>query len=574
MASHAVELPAANIHVRHCSQADRSFGRRAFVATLLAVCGAALGTFCAVQLTVRAEVKAGVVRSIRENQQSLELAGARRNQRDNLALAWITANPALRAAILRVAQSHSTGASQRRALRTLQRFSRSARDVMRGEVAVVTAADGRLLATVAAKGPAAQLFRGASPAPRSGVWDLDGTLYSVITAPAYVRGRQIGALSVGTRFDFAGLDARGPVALLHRGRVVRSTFSPAAQFPDLRPDCLLAGCELRMNGEDFLVIPVSRAAAGADLSAEDQVLSFQSIDGAADQIMGGLRMRLPVLGAVIALFALGLAASVSRALSRPLHQLVARLERSQASGRWDADFPEDSAMREVNLLAAAINRAAIAVAHSNERLDQAAVDLVETMAQALDARDPCTAGHSKRVSEYATAIAITMGLSPDEIETIRLGARLHDIGKIGISDTVLRKPGRLTPEEYDIIKLHPQIGRKILDRVAAFERYLPLVELHHEDFDGQGYPYGLKGHEVPLAVRIVRVADVFDALTTDRSYRRAMPLDTACELIESHAGAKFDPNVVRALRVALGDLISSEISSSNLALLGVSASRP
>jgi len=571
MASHAIEMPADSIHAQRCSQADRSFGRRAFLATLLAVCGAALATFCAVQLAVRAEVKAGVVRSLRDNQRSWEQAEARRNQRDFLTLAWISGTPALSGAILRAGQSHSTRVSHKRALRTLQKFSCSALDIMRGEVAVVTAADGRLLAAAPPKGLAAQFLRRASPVPRSDVWDLGGTLYSVITTPVCVRGRQVGAMSVGKRSDFRGFAPHGPVAVVHHGRVVRSTFSPAVQFPDLRPDCFRAGCELRISGENFLVIP-SRAAVGGTPSAEDQILSFQSIDAAMDRIIGGFGMRLPVLF-VVALLTLGLASAVSCALSRPLHQLMARLERSQASGRWDADFPEDSATREVNLLAAAINRAATAVVHSNERLDQASVEFVETMAQALDARDPCTAGHSKRVSEYATAIAITMGLSTPEIETIRLGARLHDIGKIGISDTVLRKPGRLTPEEYETIKLHPQIGRKILERVAAFEPYLPFVELHHEDFDGNGYPYGLKGHEVPLAVRIVRVADVFDALTTDRSYRQAMPLDCACELIESRAGVKFDPDVVRALRVTLGGLVSSEITSSDLALLGVSTSR-
>ena len=505
---------------------------------------------------------------MRENQRCLEQAAERRNQRNNLALGAIAANPALRAAILRAGQPQSAGAPHARSLQALRKFSRSALDVMQGEVAVVTASDGRLLAAAPSASLAERLFGGASPGRRSGVWDLNGTLWSVATTPARMQGRQVGALSVISRFDFAGLDARGPVALAHRGRVVRSTFSPPSQFPHLRPDCLRAGCEMRINGRNFLVIPVSRAAVGATLSKENQVLSFHSVDAAVDPIMDGFRARLPVLGVLITLLALGLAASVSRALSRPLHQLVAQIERSQASGRW-ADFPEDSATREVNLLASAVNRAAGARAQSNELLDQAAVDLVETMAQALDARDPCTAGHSKRVSEYATAIAITMGLSPGEIETIRLGARLHDIGKIGISDTVLRKPGTLTPEEYDIIKLHPQIGRKILHRVAAFERYLPLVELHHEDFDGQGYPYGLKGHEVPLAVRIVRVADVFDALTTDRSYRQAMPLHRACAMIESRAGVKFDPDVVRALRATLGDLISTEIRSSDPALLDV-----
>ena len=303
---------------------------------------------------------------------------------------------------------------------------------------------------------------------------------------------------------------------------------------------------------------MSAAAAGTGFGAEDQILTFQSIDAAVDHVIGGFRKWLPVAGVAIGLLALGLAVAVSRALSRPLHQLVTRLERSQASGRWDADFPEDSATREVNLLSAAINRASTAVAHSNQQLDQAALDFVETMAQALDARDPCTAGHSQRVSDYAAALAVTMGLPPAEIETIRQGARLHDIGKIGISDTVLRKPGRLTPEEFDMIKLHPQIGRKILERMAAFERYLPFVELHHEDFDGRGYPYGLKGHQVPLAIRIVRVADVFDALTTDRSYRPAMPIDRAFELIESWAGEKFDPDVVRALRAILGTALSRE----------------
>ncbi len=392
MASRAGEVPAEGAQVERCTQADRSFTRRAFLATLLASCGVAAFTFVAIELVLRAEIKTAVMRSLRETQH----------------------------------------------------------------------------------------------------------------------------------------------------------------------DCLRTGCESRIGGEDFLVLPVSRAAAGASLGPEDQVLSFRPVGAAVDLVMGGFRARLPALVVAVLLLCLGLAVFVSHALSRPLHQLVTRLERSQSSGRWDADFPEDSSTREVNLLAEAINRAAAAVAHSNERLDQTAIDFVETMAQALDARDPCSAGHSKRVSDYATAIAATRGLSPGEIETIRFGARLHDIGKLGISDTLLQKPGRLTPEEYNAVKQHPQIGRKILERVAAFERYLPLVELHHEDFDGRGYPYGLKGDEIPLAVRVVRVADVFDALTTDRAYRKAIPLHRPYEVILGRAGSKFDPDVVRALRAALGNLLPDE----------------
>ena len=557
MASHARDLPARS--GKRCAQADRSFGRRAFLVTLLALLVVALVTFAAIHLALRAGAKTGVLLSLRETLPAVEPAG--RNLR---ALAWISANPAIGGAIVRAGKTHRPAASRKHALQTLQKIARSAREVMRCDVAAVTGAHGRLLAVAPGKGPEALLFAGSSRVPGPGVWDLGGTIYTVTTTPVRLGGRRIGELAVGARFDLEALHrARlGPVALLHAGRVVRSTFSPAAasRIHDLPPVCFRDGCELRLNGEDFWASPISHAPAEAGFAAEDQLIGFRSIDAAVDQITRGYRMRLLSLGVAITLLAFCLAVFVSHVLSRPLHLLVARLNQSQAAGRWDADFPEDSTTREVNLLAAAINRAAVAVANSNERLDQVSVDFVETMAQALDARDPCTAGHSKRVSDYATAIATTMRLSPGEIETIRLGARLHDIGKIGISDTVLRKAGSLTPEEYGTIKLHPRIGRKILERVAAFEPYLPLVELHHEDFDGRGYPYGLKGHEVPLAVRIVRVADVFDALTTDRAYRQSMPIDRAYQLIASHAGEKFDPDVVRALRAALGSLLPNELT--------------
>jgi HD-GYP domain-containing protein (c-di-GMP phosphodiesterase class II) len=226
--------------------------------------------------------------------------------------------------------------------------------------------------------------------------------------------------------------------------------------------------------------------------------------------------------------------------------------RGWTAAKVPAGFPENSPTSEINQLAASLNRAARAVAVSNERLDHAAIEFIETMAQALDARDPYTAGHSNRVSDYATAIATAMGVPADQIEIIRVGAQLHDIGKIGIPDAVLQKAGYLTPEEYELVKLHPQIGKRILERVAQFEKYLPIVELHHEDMDGRGYPYGLKGGEVPLAVRIVHVADVFDALTTDRAYRQAMTLQRAHEIIELCSGTQFDPQVVEAFTATFG----------------------
>ena len=130
---------------------------------------------------------------------------------------------------------------------------------------------------------------------------------------------------------------------------------------------------------------------------------------------------------------------------------------------------------------------------------------------------------------------------------VRLGALLHDIGKIAISDEVLRKPAPLTEAEYAIIKTHTVLGARILESVPFLAPHVPIVELHHEDHDGGGYPYGLKGAEVPLAVRIVHVADVYDALTTDRAYRHAMLPARAREILEMCSGSQFDPDVVRAV---------------------------
>jgi HD-GYP domain-containing protein (c-di-GMP phosphodiesterase class II) len=144
-----------------------------------------------------------------------------------------------------------------------------------------------------------------------------------------------------------------------------------------------------------------------------------------------------------------------------------------------------------------------------------------------------------------------MGLGAEEIEIIRIGAKLHDIGKIGIPDAVLRKPAKLTREEYVLIQRHPSIGKEILEKVGRFKEFLPIVELHHENPDGSGYPYGLKKDDIPLNVRIVHVADVYDAITSDRAYRKAMSEAHAWELLRNGIGPLFDPEVVEALWIVL-----------------------
>lgn len=177
-------------------------------------------------------------------------------------------------------------------------------------------------------------------------------------------------------------------------------------------------------------------------------------------------------------------------------------------------------------------------------LESPYLQFVETMARALDARDPYTAGHSIRVADYSYSIASAMQLSENEARTIYIAAQLHDIGKIGVPDAILQKKSRLTHEEFAFIRLHPQIGRRILEHVSTFEKYLSVVELHHENIDGSGYPYGLKGSQIPLEARIVRVADAFDAMTSDRSYRSRWTPALAKNEIRGHSGTHFDPDVV------------------------------
>jgi putative nucleotidyltransferase with HDIG domain len=145
-----------------------------------------------------------------------------------------------------------------------------------------------------------------------------------------------------------------------------------------------------------------------------------------------------------------------------------------------------------------------------------------------------------------------MGVSEQDLETIRVGALLHDLGKIGISDLVLQKPGRLTPEENQLIRQHPVIGKRILENVQGLEGYVDIVELHHENLDGTGYPHGLKGEETPLHARIVKVADAYDAMTSDRPYRTGKSHTEAIAVLRSACGSEMDPLVVEAFAL-LGD---------------------
>jgi putative nucleotidyltransferase with HDIG domain len=172
------------------------------------------------------------------------------------------------------------------------------------------------------------------------------------------------------------------------------------------------------------------------------------------------------------------------------------------------------------------------------------VSTLSLMAETVDLRDPYTAGHSQRVASYSRSIAQAMKLSPAEIDTVENGALLHDIGKIAIPDSVLFKPAALDQHERAIIGTHPVIGAKLLANVPAMGEIVPCIMHHHERYDGRGYPHGLGGDAIPLGARIIAVADTFDAMTTDRPYRRALEIDRAAVELKRVAGTQLDAAIV------------------------------
>ena len=174
------------------------------------------------------------------------------------------------------------------------------------------------------------------------------------------------------------------------------------------------------------------------------------------------------------------------------------------------------------------------------------MEMVTSLAGAIDAKDPYTKGHSTSVSRYSEALARAINMPEHDVERIKIGAMLHDIGKIGIPESVLKKPGKLTDEEWEIMKQHPTIGaEKVLAPNDALKEFIPIVKYHHERLDGKGYPSGLKGEEIPLEARIVSVADAYHALVSDRPYRKGMPIEKACAILQEGAGIQWDSDLVR-----------------------------
>jgi putative nucleotidyltransferase with HDIG domain len=224
---------------------------------------------------------------------------------------------------------------------------------------------------------------------------------------------------------------------------------------------------------------------------------------------------------------------------------ILRVKKAGAAER----FPD----AEVEMLSIESSQAAIAIRNAilMRDLENGYLEALGALANALEARDIETRGHTERLSRNAVLIAKQMGLSQTDVEAARVGALLHDIGKIGIPDAILQKPGKLTPEEFAIIKQHPLIGDRILAPIPQLQSARAAVMAHHERWDGTGYPHGLKGNEIPVAARIVAVVDAFDAMTETRVYHAGESVVHAFEELRRGRGSHFDPAVVDAFFAVL-----------------------
>ena len=264
------------------------------------------------------------------------------------------------------------------------------------------------------------------------------------------------------------------------------------------------------------------------------------------QRTGRLLAWLAVFGSV------GLSILSARRITSPL-QVLAQSSRAIARG----DFSQRVHLKtrtEIGELASTFNTMSDELEQFVEDLKRAAeenkalfIGSIQMLAGAVDEKDPYTRGHSDRVTKYSLMIAKEMGLDPGFLEILRISAQLHDVGKIGIEDRILKKPGALTPEEFEIMKTHTTKGANILRPVPQLREMLPGIELHHEALNGRGYPYGLKGDDIPLLARVIAVADTFDALTTNRPYQKAHDPLEALRIIQNLSGQRLDSRAVAAL---------------------------
>jgi putative nucleotidyltransferase with HDIG domain len=515
------------------------FRTRAFVCCFVPFALLLAASFWTIQGRVLATVRDGLRRNLLDNHKEVALVLSKSDLRSSRFLRVVGENAALKAGV----QLLLTYPNNAEARRTVEDQLHELCDRMGFAMLMVSGSDGAPLAGVMRRGKQSGPLDTASvKVSRSGLTLLDGVAYQVASVPLDQAGENLGTLAVGEVFDFSQFTR--PTVLLRDGAIVESSMADVApaEAQAAMSGCRgMAECDVRLRGVHYISLPMQSISFG-----DGYVLrSLQDLDSAVAPVQRMLRGVFLSVALIAVLLAMIVGVVSAGSIVRPLATVVKHLRAVEKTGDLTEFHAGDSGVTEVRSLIESFNHAAVAIREGRENLTLAYVEFVQSLASALDARDPYTAGHSRRVSEMASATARELGLPADAVERVRVGALLHDIGKIGVPDDVLRKPGRLTADEFALVREHPSIGKRILEGVNGFHPYLAAVELHHENWDGSGYPHGQAGFETPVDARIIHVADAYDAMTTDRPYRSGMNHEEALARLLEGAGTQFDPDVVR-----------------------------
>jgi putative nucleotidyltransferase with HDIG domain len=500
-------------------------------------------SFWMVQRFVQSTVNDGLHNSLRDSQAAIAEIRAKGDLQNGRFLKVAHENSTLKARMQALVSNPQSDASRRAVEDQLRELG----ERMGFDFMLVSALDGSPLAGVVrrseaggeGRGPLVRLDTSLLYHSDAGFRVLGGRTFQVASIPVEQNDQNIGILSVGEYFDLS--DIATPVVLLLNRKVIESNI-PQASIDELDRALAKCGdqseCDVRLRGTNWISIPLQSYGGGYVL------LSFENVDNATAPIQSKLNNMFLTLLLVCVLVAFLFSIASSQSIVKPIDAVVSHLRNAVRTGVLPELQGHPSPIQEIRELTEVYNLAALSVRAAGENLEEAYLEFVGSLANALDARDPYTAGHSLRVSQLSSAIASAMQLDAATVERIRVGALLHDIGKIGIADNLLQKDGRLTKKEFAIVSQHPVIGRRILEGVQGFAPFLAAVELHHEKWDGTGYPKGQSGEEIPIDARIIHIADAYDAMTTDRAYRRGLSHESALAELVEYAGTQFDPQIV------------------------------
>jgi putative nucleotidyltransferase with HDIG domain len=538
--------------------------------TFITVAGLLVVVFLGVTVSVRDRVRQTVAGNLESSQRMFAALETRRERELRSQAASLAENPTLKAALdTYVAEAGTTDESSRmQLLATVSReLDKLAARVEADAIVVVDArqnilqAAGRL-ADRWSRGRRVTLVDRATGAAQTNASETDGivqlsdTTFRVMTVPLVLENGAIGSLYLATSLDQGYADAlynlsRTDIAIISDNLMLASTMTPQAgrEFEAAIARSKAVDGTMDLDGE-------SHAFRRLVQVANTSFYAIGSIDEAARAETREAMRVLALIAVGATLLALIGSFWLARLLTEPVGRLSTSLAQMAAARDVDGRLPLTGSSRELDTLTETFNALMASVSAAETETQAAYTGAIRALAMALDARDPYTAGHSERVSVLSVGIGRALNLTPEELEVLRLGALLHDIGKIGVPDEVLRKAGSLTAAEYDTIKQHPVLGARILRSVPFLSHHIPIVELHHERPDGRGYPFGLRDQDIPLAARIVHVADAYDAMTSARAYRRARPAGEALRELWRCAGTEFHAEVVGALAVALPGVTS------------------